>query len=30
MWGGKTPVERKLIRRKRNIILEEILTKDYV
>ena len=30
MWGGATPQERKLIRRKRNIVLREILLKDYV
>ena len=30
MWGGTTPVERKIIRRKRNIMLHEILLKDYV
>lgn len=30
MWGGTTPLERKLIRRKRNIVLQEILLKDYV
>lgn len=30
MWGGTTPVERKLIRRKRNIMLQEILLKDYL
>ena len=29
MWGGTTPQERKLIRRKKNIILQEILVKDY-
>jgi len=30
MWGGTTPVERKSIRRKKNIILKEILVKDFV
>lgn len=30
MWGGTTPLQRKEIRRKRNIILKEILVKDYV
>lgn len=29
MWGGATPAERKNIRRSRNIILQEILVKDY-
>jgi WhiB family redox-sensing transcriptional regulator len=30
MWGGTTPMERKKIRRNRNIIIQEILVKDYV
>jgi WhiB family redox-sensing transcriptional regulator len=30
LWGGMTPRERMLIRRKRNIILEQILVTDYV
>jgi WhiB family transcriptional regulator, redox-sensing transcriptional regulator len=29
MWGGTTPLERKKLRRKRKIILQEILVKDY-
>lgn len=30
MWGGASPVERRKIRRKRNIILEEVLPREYV
>lgn len=30
MWGGLTPVERKRLRSKLKIRLEEVLTKDYV
>lgn len=30
MWGGTTPHERKLIRRKRKIVVQEILLKDYL
>ncbi len=30
LWGGMTPRERMLIRKKRNIILEQILVADYV
>jgi WhiB family redox-sensing transcriptional regulator len=30
LWGGMTPRERMAIRRKRNIILEQILVSDYV
>jgi len=30
MWGGTTPMERKAIRRKRNIVIQEVLVKDYV
>lgn len=29
MWGGKSPRERRLIRKKRNILFEQILLKDY-
>lgn len=30
MWGGTTPLERKQIRRKRKIMMKEILVKDFV
>jgi WhiB family redox-sensing transcriptional regulator len=30
MWGGTTPVERRMIRRKRKIHIQEIYVKDYV
>jgi WhiB family redox-sensing transcriptional regulator len=30
MWGGTTPVERRQIRRKRNIIIQEIYVREYV
>lgn len=30
MWGGKSPVERSLIRKKRKLKLQLILVKDYV
>ena len=30
MWGGTSPVERRKIRRARNIILQEVYVKDYV
>jgi WhiB family redox-sensing transcriptional regulator len=30
LWGGTTPRERQAIRRKRNIILETIIPKEYV
>lgn len=30
MWGGASPVERREIRRKRNIRLEEVLPREYV
>jgi len=30
MWGGTTPMERRKIRRQRNIIIQEVYVKDYV
>jgi WhiB family redox-sensing transcriptional regulator len=30
MWGGTTPVERRQIRRNRNIIIQEIYVREYV
>lgn len=30
MWGGTTPVDRRNIRRKRNMIIQEVYVKDYV
>ena len=30
LWGGSTPRERQMMRRKRNIVLEQILVTDYV
>ncbi len=30
MWGGTTPMERRQIRRQRNIIIQEVYVKDYV
>jgi WhiB family redox-sensing transcriptional regulator len=30
LWGGTTPRERQMMRRKRNIVLEQILVTDYV
>jgi len=30
LWGGMTPRERMMIRRNKNIILEQILVTDYV
>jgi WhiB family redox-sensing transcriptional regulator len=30
MWGGTSPTERRQIRRRRKIILQEVYVKDYV
>jgi len=30
MWGGTTPLERKQLRRRRKIVLQEILLKDFI
>lgn len=30
MWGGTSPTERRVIRRKRNIRLQEVLPREYV
>jgi WhiB family redox-sensing transcriptional regulator len=30
MWGGTTPMERRAIRKKNNIIVREVLITDYV